>query len=158
MSDASPDGSVTHSTFSIERTYPQPPARVFFAYADQAMKRRWFVEGEGWEIESFTLDFRLGGAESSRFRFKGGPVITYDAVIHDIVPERRIVTAYRMAVEGRPLSVSLGTVELRPAAGGTLLRYTEQGAYFDDPTAPGPREEGTRELLERLAEELAKAG
>ena len=30
-----------HSTFSIERTYPQPPERVFFAHKDQAMKRRW---------------------------------------------------------------------------------------------------------------------
>jgi uncharacterized protein YndB with AHSA1/START domain len=39
--------SVIHSTFRIERSYPQPPARVFFAHADQAMKRRWLAEGEG---------------------------------------------------------------------------------------------------------------
>jgi uncharacterized protein YndB with AHSA1/START domain len=46
--------SVVHSTFSIERTYPVPPSRVFSAFSDQAAKRRWFAEGEGWEVEEFT--------------------------------------------------------------------------------------------------------
>jgi uncharacterized protein YndB with AHSA1/START domain len=38
---------VAHSTFTIERTYPVSPARVFFAFADKATKRRWLIEGEG---------------------------------------------------------------------------------------------------------------
>ncbi len=53
--------SVVHSTFSIERTYPSPPSRVFAAFSDQATKRRWFVEGADVEVEEFTLDFRVGG-------------------------------------------------------------------------------------------------
>ena len=66
---------VFHSTFSIERTYPQSPSRVFFAHANEAMKRRWLAEGEGWEVFEFKVDFRLGGAETSRFAFRGGPDI-----------------------------------------------------------------------------------
>lgn len=31
---------VTHSTFSIDRSYPVPPARVFAAFSDKATKRR----------------------------------------------------------------------------------------------------------------------
>jgi uncharacterized protein YndB with AHSA1/START domain len=146
--------SVIHSTFSIERTYPQPPARVFFAHANEAMKRRWLAEGEGWTVNKFTLDFRVGGSESSRFRYLDGPEITYDAIIQDIVPDRRIVFAYRMAVGSDPISVSLSTVELVPSGSGTRLIYTEQGAYFDDADAPKNREHGSRELLEKLAEEL----
>ena len=146
--------SVIHSTFSIERTYPQSPARVFFAHADQAMKRRWLAEGEGWAVNKFTLDFRVGGSEISRFRYLDGSEITYDAVIQDIVPDRRILFAYRMAVGPNPISVSLATVEFVPAGGGTRLIYTEQGAYFDDADAPKNREHGSRELLEKLAEEL----
>ena len=42
--------SVTHATFTLERTYDAPPAKVFKAFADPAIKRRWFVEGEGWEV------------------------------------------------------------------------------------------------------------
>lgn len=148
---------VIHSTFALERNYPQSPARVFFANSDKAMKRRWFVEGEGWEIDSYTLDFRVGGIEASRFRFQGGPEVTYDAVIQDIVSDKRIVFAYRMSVAGNPISVSLATIELLPAGTGTLMRYTEQGTYFGDPNAPAGREHGSRELLEKLAAELEAA-
>jgi uncharacterized protein YndB with AHSA1/START domain len=45
-------------------------ARVFKAFADPAAKRRWFIEGEGSDIESYESDFRVGGLETSRFRFK----------------------------------------------------------------------------------------
>jgi len=145
---------VIHNTFSIERTYPQPPARVFFAHADQAMKRRWLAEGEGWEVYEFTVDFRVGGSELSRFSYKGGPEIRYDAQFYDIVPDRRIVFAYRMAIGPKPISVSLSTVELFPSGTGTLLKFTEQGTYFDDPDAPKGREDGSRGLLEKLAAEL----
>lgn len=148
---------VIHGTFSIERTYPQPPARVFFAHSDQAMKRRWLAEGEGWDVSKFTLDFRVGGEEISRFQFQGGPEITYDAIIQDIVPNQRIVFAYRMSVAGHPISVSLATIELSAAGKGTLLRYTEQGTYFGDPNAPASREHGSREILEKLGAELESA-
>lgn len=145
---------VIHSTFSIERIYPHAPARVFFAHADQAMKRRWFAEGEGWSIDEYKLDFRQDGSEVSRFRYQDGPEIRYNATFHDIIPDRRIVFAYRMAIGPKPLSVSLSTIEFLPSAGGTLLTYTEQGTYFDDPSGPAGREEGSRELLEKLASEL----
>jgi uncharacterized protein YndB with AHSA1/START domain len=135
---------IIHSTFSIERTYAHPPARVFFAHKDQAMKRRWLAEGEGWEVFEFTVDFRVGGNEVSRFSYQGGPEVLYHAVFQDIIPDRRIVFAYRMAIGPKPLSVSLATVELIPAGSGTCLTYTEQGAYFDSADAVKGREEGSR--------------
>jgi uncharacterized protein YndB with AHSA1/START domain len=114
----SPQNSVIHSTFSIERIYPHAPARVFFAHADQAMKRRWFAEGEGWSIDEYMLDFRLNGSEVSRFRYQDGPEIRYDAAFYDIIPDRRIVFAYRMAIGSKPLSVSLSTMNCSPVPVG----------------------------------------
>ncbi len=148
--------SVIHSTFSIERTYPSPPSRVFAAFSNQGTKRRWFVEGEGWEVDEFTLDFRVGGRETSRFRFKGGAPVGNDTVYLDIVPDQRIVLAYTMTVDNKRISVSLATVELTPASEGTILVYTEQGAFFDGADKPAGREAGCRELLEKLDEELRK--
>jgi hypothetical protein len=59
-----------------------------------------------------------------------------------------------MAIGPKPISVSLSTVELFPSGTGTLLKFTEQGTYFDDPDAPKGRENGSRGLLEKLAAEL----
>jgi uncharacterized protein YndB with AHSA1/START domain len=154
MHTAENQNPVVHSTFSVERIYPSSPARVFAAFSNQATKRRWFVEGEGWEIDEFNMDFRVGGSETSRFRFKGGPPMGNDTIYLDIVPDQRIVFAYTMTVSAKPISVSLATVEITPAGDGARLIYTEQGAFFDNADAPRLRERGSRELLEKLGEEL----
>ena len=146
--------SITHATFVIERDYDAAPARVFAAFADPAAKRRWFAEGEGWEIDSFDVDFRVGGYERSRFRYQGGPLIRNDTVYQDIVPDRRIIIAYTMVVGETPISASLATVELAPSGAGTRLKFTEQGAYLDGHDDVAGREHGTRGLLDKLDEEL----
>src|SRR5580658_1907829 len=64
--------SVIHSTFVIERSYPATPERVFAAFADPAKKRRWFVEGGHHQVEHYEMDFRIGGIELTRSRFKEG--------------------------------------------------------------------------------------
>jgi uncharacterized protein YndB with AHSA1/START domain len=149
---------IAHATFSVERSYPQSPAKVFKAFSDPATKRRWFAEGEGWTVFEYKLDFRTGGSETSRFAFKDGPEIRNDTSFQDIVPERRIVFTYKMAVGERPLSVSLSTIELVPEGKGTLMIYTEQGVYLDGAESVKGREEGSRWLLEQLSKELDRLG
>jgi uncharacterized protein YndB with AHSA1/START domain len=73
-----------------------------------------------------------------------------------IITDRRIVYSYRMTVAGKPLSVSLATVELSVSAKGTRLTYTEQGAFLDGGDSAKGREEGSHELLEKLAGELVR--
>ena len=155
MHTAENQNPVVHSTFSIERTYPSSPERVFAAFSNQQTTRRWFVEGEGWQIDEFTMDFRVGGQEISRFRKKGGAPMGNDTIYLDIVPERRIVLAYTMLSGDTRISVSLATVEITPAGEGARLVYTEQGAFFEGADAVRQREHGCRWLLEQLAEELA---
>jgi uncharacterized protein YndB with AHSA1/START domain len=145
---------VIHKTFTIERTFKQPPSRVFAAYADPVKKCRWFAEGEGWVVEQFDVDFRVNGHETSRFRFRDGPPISNDTVITDIVPDQRIIVAYTMAIDGKRISSSLGTTELVASGSGTKLVYTEQGAYLGGEDGSVDRESGCRELLEALAREL----
>jgi uncharacterized protein YndB with AHSA1/START domain len=148
--------SVTHSTFVIERSYPTPPQRAFAAFSDPAKKRRWFAEGEKAQIESFETDFRVGGAERTRFRFNDGPACTNDTIFQDILPNRRIVFAYTMTLGDHRISSSQATVEFFPTEMGTLLLFTEQGAFFEGADGPKIREDGWRQLFEQLASELAR--
>lgn len=148
------DHSVDHATFAVERHYGASPARVFAAFADPAVKRRWFIEGEGWTIDEFTPAFVEGGNERSRFRFGDGPPMRNETVYHEIVPDERILLSYAMIIDGKRISVSLVTITLSPADAGTKLVYTEQGTFLDGADQAADREAGVRDLLEALAAEL----
>lgn len=145
-----------HGAFTITHRYAHSPERVFRAFADKATKRRWFVEGEGWTIHSYDMDFRVDGREASRFQFGDGPHMINESVYHDIVPNQRIVLSYRMAMANEaPFSVSLVTTEFHADGAGARITHTEQGVYYNGPDDVKGREEGTRELLDALEKELA---
>ena len=147
-----------HATFTIERDYPVPPARVFRAWADPEAKQRWFFCHEDWRPVGHALDFRAGGSERvDSYPSDGDEVHAYRAHYYDVVQDERIVYAYEMYLGGKRMSVSLVTVLFEPRAGGTRMTFTEQLAMFDERWDAAGRELGTREGLEHLAKELARA-
>jgi len=152
--------SVVHSTFVIERSYPQPPERVFGAFAQPARKRRWYAEGDH-EIQEFEMEFRVGGTERFRYRFKEGHPIAGSEIVNesgyqDIVPEKRIVMTGKMSLNGKPISITVVTLEFLSSGTGTGLVLTNQGAFIDFPGGPAMIEQGWRALLDRLGKELAE--
>ena len=148
--------SVTHSTFAIERKYPAAAERVFAAFSDPAKKRRWFAEGDEFEIEHYALDFQVGGREEARFRGKNGFTFTNHTVFQDILPSRHIVFAYTMSMGDKRISSSQATVEFLGKDQGTLLVFTEQAAFFEGADGPKMRQDGWTLLLEALGKELSR--
>jgi uncharacterized protein YndB with AHSA1/START domain len=151
--------SVVHSTFVLERSLPQSPERVFSAFASAAKKRRWFADSENHNVEQFELDFRPGGAERTRYRFKEGTpfpgvTLTNDGIYQDIIENRRIVMATAMTLGDKRISASLITFEILPSETGTELVCTHQGAFFEGSGGPEMREAGWRTLFDKLAKTL----
>jgi len=153
--------SVIHDTFTIERTYPAAPSRVFAAFASAEAKGIWGDTGDlepaDGEAGIAEFDFRAGGRE--RFGFKmAGTNYRYDARYYDIVPDQRILYAYEMYAGDARISVSVATIEFAKSGDGTTLTVTEQGAYLDGidgAQAPALRKEGVTEMLDNLTGYLA---
>ena len=144
------------ATFTIERTYPAKPARVFRAFSDKAAKAKWFSGDTGWEELERAFDFRVDGVEIEVGRHSSGTVSAFYCTYHDIVPDQRIVYAYRMTLDGKALSSSLASIEIRPEGEDTHLTLTEYGVYFDGfgEKDAQSREHGTNWLMDKLGESL----
>jgi len=134
--------SVIHDTFTIVRTYPATPSRVFAAFASEEAKNAWGDTGdlepaEGAAADDSEFDFRVGGRERFGHKYQGTTYL-YDGRYYDIVPDQRIIYAYEMYANDT---------------------WTEQGAYLDGvdgPQAPALRTEGTAEILDGLARYLTR--
>jgi uncharacterized protein YndB with AHSA1/START domain len=150
--------TVSHGVFTIERTYPgMRPQRVFDAFGTAEGKQGWFSgPDERWTIVEREFDFRVGGIERLVGRWTTGMVTRFEAIYRDIVPGERIVYAYDMHLDDRKISVSLATVEFKPAGDGTRLILTEQGAFLDGFDDGGSRERGTQELIDKMSGWLAR--
>src|ERR1019366_1400370 len=178
------DRYVTHATFSLERSYPVPAARVFAAWADPAAKARWFAPGPD---SGHQLDFRVGGREVNHGGPESGPVLSFESFYHDIVPDERIVYSSTLSAGNDVVKVSVTTVDHSPLTattvelspvelstvdlstgqggtgqgatgqGGTRLVLTEQGTFLDGREEPDWRERGTAAWLDALGAELSAA-
>jgi uncharacterized protein YndB with AHSA1/START domain len=148
-----------HATFTIEREYAFPIARVFAAWADPQAKAKWFAGPKEWKLKHRDQEFRVGGAEHLSGVWPNGKTTHFDGRYYDIVPNERIVFAYEMHVDATRISVSLSTVEFKPGKdGGTRLVLTEQGAFLDAFDDAAGREKGTHGLLDNLERYLKNNG
>ena len=147
--------SIVHGSFSVKRTYPHPPGKVFKAWADPAIKRQWYG-GPDQDDSRRVFEFRPGGRENN-FGKVGNLQFALESQYYDIVPDNRIVYAYDVQIDGVMTSLSVATVDFKAAAGGgTELVMTEQGAFLDGHDNADERRGGTEWVLDRLGEILAE--
>jgi len=120
-----------HGSFTVTAGLDAPPARVFAAYSEPGLRRRWFRIPGG--DSSHELDFRVGGHEALAGTFAPSGIVErleYASRFADIVPGERIVFTYTFSLDGIRRWTSLVTVELEGTDAGTRLTHTEQYAYL----------------------------
>jgi uncharacterized protein YndB with AHSA1/START domain len=61
-----------------------------------------------------------------------------------------------MSLNGKPISITLSTIEFLPSGTGTDLVLTNQGTFVDWPDGAKMLEHGWGALLDRLADHLGK--
>jgi len=127
---------VLHGSFTVERDLAASPGRVYSAYADLTVRRRWFrMPGES-SRGSHELDFRVGGHEVASGVFapagEAEEALSYRSTFWDLEPGARIVFSYSVTLNGVRRWASLVTVLLSALSSGegTRLRHTEQYAFL----------------------------
>ena len=80
--------SVAHATFHLARTYDAPVALVWKALTDEAAKQKWFRHARPMGAARTSHGRARGGKERLKGRWEGGVVSTFDAVYHDVIPQR----------------------------------------------------------------------
>ncbi|THD60869.1 SRPBCC domain-containing protein [Phenylobacterium sp.] len=154
------ESAVIHDTFVIERTYSAAAERVFAYLSEPAKVRRWYAESDSHEVESFEVDFRVGGAERSTFRLGDktpfpGLVMVNEGRFEDIVPNSRIVATTSMTFGARRISTSLICFELFADGDGTKVVLTHKACFYEGADGPQMRKDGWIALLNRLGQVMA---
>ena len=145
-----------HGTFTLQRVWAAPPARVFRAWSDPELKAQWFTgPKDRWKLTERSIDFREGGIEVLSGRFEQrGTTTHYRARFHLIEPDQRIIYAYDLHHTDRFHSVTLSSLALQGEAGGTRVSYTEQIVFIDGRDGTRDRQHGTELQFDEIAKVL----
>jgi uncharacterized protein YndB with AHSA1/START domain len=147
---------VSGHTLHIERTYRAPAQRVFDAFTNPEVMRRWWHAEREWETSEAEVDLRIGGEirvvmgdPKAGAEYGGGGRFT------EVDPPRRLAftwiwdddaNATRMLIE----------IEFEQRDGVTVVRFTHSGLW--DEEAVRSHRGGWNGAFDNLAAALAERG
>jgi uncharacterized protein YndB with AHSA1/START domain len=121
--------AMTEHAVRLERTIPAPPHKVYRAWLDPELLRRWLAPG-GLEVDRVEVDERVGGHFRVWQADSGTDAGGFECELLELAPDRRIVFRWGFVGPGRtagPVYDSLLTVTLREAPdGGTALTLVHE--------------------------------
>jgi len=109
-----------HAVVRLERTIPSPPHKVYRAWLDPDILRRWLAPGD-LEVKRVDVDARVGGHYRVWHADSGSDVGGFDCEIVELVPDRHIVFRWGFVGPERtkgPVYDSRLSITLRDAPGG----------------------------------------
>lgn len=137
----------------IEHTFAAPRGRVFDAWSNPEVLRRWWGAGPDWTSSAVEIDLRPGG----RYRLSmtdpaAGAEYTVGGEYVEVAPPERLVYTWAWETPGSPTGelTTLVTVEFLEAPGDqTTIVLTHGG--FADGRQRDLHDEGWRACLANLA-------
>ena len=138
----------------LTRRYPVAPEKVWRAWTDPQVLKRWFGPGGPQPVSLAEIDLRAGGRLRIVFGGPEGTEHEAQGVYREVVPNRRLVFTWTWP-RTTPERESLVTIELRPEGGGTELVFRHE-RFFDE-AARDNHKRGWSETLEKL-DQFLKGG
>lgn len=146
------------TSYTIERTFPVPPERLFRAFTNEEEIKTW-IWGEGAQVRKALVEPESGGryhVVMENGHGMRGMVLVY------VPGERLIHTLHWDApvgynADGMDPIDEVIAMQFEAHEDGSLLRYTHQGIPDDGQSAP-EHERSVRATFDGLAKRLATAG
>ena len=140
----------------LERVFDAPPERVYAAWTDPALLRRWWAAEPGWTTPEATTDVRVGGAYRLSMQGTDGILRTVAGEYLEVDPPRRLVYTWKWVSHGSPLpNEGVTVVSVDFIAEGSATRVVLEQRDHDDVAARDSHGRGWRGCLDSLERLLA---
>lgn len=148
-----------HDTITMERTYNASPARVFAAWESVEARLRWSIPFPEAGAAYDQAEFKVGGLDIMRCGLKDDMRFLAHVRYLEILSDRRIVMAERVAEDGKIRAASLITIQFEQAgpnadARATRQTVTMQISAFDGSDMLDGYRSGWATALDNLAREF----
>lgn len=139
----------------LERILDASPARVYRAWIEPELLKRWFVP-KPWSLASVDQDLRPGGRANFVMRDPDGRDYPNEGVFLEIVPNRRIVTTDAFTEgwipSGKPFMAAHTSFEDAP---GGKTRYVARAMHWSAESKAEHEKMGFHEGWGAAADQLA---
>jgi uncharacterized protein YndB with AHSA1/START domain len=138
---------------TCDRSYPAPPSRVYLAFTEPELMRRWWSPDPDVSVEILEWTLRVGGAWRFAYRFPDGTVTYVRGLFQRVDPARRLVFTWTWEPPDVHAGIeTLVSVTLAPKDRGTRLQVRHEG--FPTNASRDRHDVGWSGTLERLPEVL----
>lgn len=136
----------------IARTFPAPREKVFRAWTDPEILKRWLAPTDEYTTSIPEWDLRVGGRYRLEMKYSDGNVYSVGGTYREIEPPDRLVYTWRWisGIEDPDFPETLVTVEFREAGDSTDVVMTHE--RLPDEKQRSEHEKGWNGCLDRLAE------
>lgn len=144
---------------TMERTFAASRERVFAAWSDPEVMRRWWGAGPDWTSPWVEIDLRPGGRYRLAMTDPGADAeYTVGGEYVEVVPPERLVYTWAWETPGSPTGdlQTLVTVEFIDAGGATTVRLTHTG--FTDAHGRDRHATGWELCMDNLATRVFPGG
>jgi uncharacterized protein YndB with AHSA1/START domain len=140
----------------MERLFDAPPERIFAAWTDPVVLRRWWAAEPGWTTPEATTDVRVGGSYRLSMQDTRGKVRSVAGEYLEVDPPRRLVYTWAWEAHAdaeQPGEPTIVTVEFVPE--GSSTRVVLEQRRFPEASQKAMHEHGWRGCLDSLERALS---
>jgi uncharacterized protein YndB with AHSA1/START domain len=140
----------------LERVFDAPPERVYAAWTEPALLRRWWAAEPGWTTPEATTDLRVGGAYRLSMQGSDGIVRTVAGEYLEVDPPRRLVYTWKwVSNDYRAPDQGVTVVSVDFVAEGGATRVVLEQRDHEDEAGRDSHGRGWRGCLDNLERLLA---